>query len=81
MLLNDHTTEKILPRSDPFREDKCNQNKCKVSILNSKPNCKERGFVYQMKCQGCTGRNVSDGLYVGETARSIGERIGERLTK
>ena len=34
-----------------------------------------------VKCQGCIGKRTNDGLYVGETARSVGERIGEHLTK
>ena len=34
-----------------------------------------------MKCQGCIGKITNDWLYVGETARSVGERIGEHLTK
>ena len=71
--------KKMLTKSDPFPEDKCNQNNCKVCKLNSGANCKERGVVHQVKCQGCTGRNVNDGLYIGETARRIGERIGEHL--
>ena len=72
---------KILTKSDPFREDKCNQNKCKVCKLNWNTKCKGRGVVYKMKFQGCTERNVNDGLYIGEIARSKGERIGEHLDK
>ena len=34
-----------------------------------------------MKCQGCTRRIVNEGLYIGETARSIGTRIGEHLNQ
>ena len=65
----------MLTKSDP------NQNKCKVCKLNSSANCKRRSVVYQMKYQGCTGRNLNDGLYIGDTAGSIGERIGEHLNK
>ena len=57
---------KMLTKSDPFHEDKCNQSKYKVCKLNSSANCKGRGVVYQMRCQGCTGRNVNDGLYIGQ---------------
>ena len=71
----------VLTISYPFLEDKCNQNKCRVCKLNSSAKCKGRGLVYQMKRQGCTGRNVNDGLYIGEAARSIGERIGKNLNK
>ena len=59
----------------------CNQDKCKVCKLDSNANCKGRGVVYQMKCQGCIGKRTNEGLYVGETARSVGGRIGEHLTK
>ena len=51
---------------------------CKVY---SSTNCNGRGVVYQIKCQGCTGSSINDGLYFGETARSIGERVNEHLTK
>ena len=58
----------------------CNQDKCKVCKLDSNANCKGRGVVYQMKCQGCIGKRAN-GLYVGKTARSVEERIGEHLAK
>ena len=73
--------KKMLTKSDPFREGKCSQNKCKMCKLDSNTNCKGRGVVYQIKCQGCTESSISDGLYVGETARSIGERVNEHLAK
>ena len=73
--------KKVLRKSDPFREEKCNKNKCRVCKLGSYTNCKERGVVYQIKCQGCTGSSLHDGLYVGETARSIEERVTESLAK
>ena len=73
--------KRILAKSDPFRKTVCDQDKCKVCKLDSKANCKGRGVVYQMKCQGCIGKRTNDGLYVGETVRSVGERIGEHLTK
>ena len=37
--------------------------------------------MYQIKCQGCTESSINDGLYVGEMARSIGERVNEHLAK
>ena len=73
--------KRILAKSDPFRKTVCDQDKCKVCKLDSKANCKGRCVVYQMKCQGCNGKRTNDGLYVGETARSVEERIGEHLTK
>ena len=73
--------KKLLTKSDPFREDKCNHNKYKACKLNSNANCKGREVVYQMKFQGYTGRNVHDRLYIGKTARSIGERTSENVNK
>ena len=73
--------KRTLAKSDPFRKTTCNQDKCKVCKINSKVNCKSRGVVYEMKCQGCNGKGSNDGLYIGETARSVGERINEHLTK
>ena len=49
--------------------------------LDSHTNCKERGVVYQIMSQECTGSSINDGLYVGETARSIGKRVSEHLAK
>ena len=73
--------KKMLTKSDPLHEDKCNHNKCKACKLNSSANCKGREVVYQMKFQRYTGRNVHDRLYIGKTARSIGERISENVNK
>ena len=71
--------KKMLTKSDPFREDTCNHNKCKACKLNLSANCKGREVVYQMKFQEYTGRNVHDRLYIEKTARSIGERISENM--
>ena len=51
---------------------------CKLS-LNA--NCKSSSTVYQVKCQGCTGKRRNSRIYVGEMARDVGERIGEDLQK
>ena len=72
--------KKLLRKSDPFREGKCNQNKCNICQLDSSTNCKGRGVVYQINCQGCTGSSINGGLHVRETARSAGERVSEHLT-
>ena len=42
--------KKLQTKSDPFREGKCNQNKCKMCKLDSSTNCKGRGVLYQNKC-------------------------------
>ena len=73
--------KKMLTKSDPFPEGKCSQNKCKMCKLDSNTNCKGRGVAYQIKFQGRTESSIRDGLYVGEMARSIGERVNEHLAK
>ena len=73
--------KKMLAKSDPFCEGKCNQNKCKMGKSDSNTNSKRRGVVYQIKYQGCTESSLNDGFYGGEAARSIGERVNEHLAK
>ncbi len=73
--------KRTLAKSNPFRKTTCKQHKCKVCKLDTDVNCKGRGVVYQMKCQGCTGQRNNIGLYIGETARSVGERVSEHLAK
>ena len=56
---------------------------CKVKILSLcikiKINCKTRDVMYRMKCLGCTENDEREGTCIGETARSIRERLGEHL--
>ena len=66
--------KKMITKSDPFNEGKCNQNKWKICKLDSSTKCKGRGVVYQIKCQWCTGSSTNNGPYVGETA-STGEEL------
>ena len=35
--------------------------------------------MYRMKCLGCTENDEREGTYIGETARTIGERANEHL--
>ena len=37
--------------------------------------------MYRMKCLGCAENDQREGMYIGETARSIGERASEHLVK
>ena len=37
--------------------------------------------MYNLKCQGCIEKGIKDGLYVGETARSVDQRVNEHLIK
>ena len=71
----------VLSRSDPFQKDPCGKDTCKVCNVNPKINCRRRDVVYRMKCLGCAENDERDGTYIGETARSIGERASEHLVK
>ena len=37
--------------------------------------------MYRMKCIGCAENGQREGMYIGETARSIGERASEHLVR
>ena len=69
--------KRCLCRSDPFRFLSCDNEKCHLCKIGSNVNCKSRELVYEMKCQGCQNEK---GMYIGETARSIGERVNEHIT-
>ena len=71
----------ILSKSDPFQNDSCGKDNCKVCKANPKINCKKRNVVYRMKCLGYAKNDQREGMYIGETARSIGERASEHLVK
>lgn len=71
----------ILSKSDPFQNNSCGKDTCKVCRVNPIVNCKTRDVVYRVKCLGCAESNGREGTYIGETARSIGERASEHLTK
>ena len=72
---------KVLSKSDPFQETSCGRENCKVCEINPKINCRARDVVYRVTCNGCVGRDSRDGTYIGETARSIGERASEHFSK
>ena len=71
----------VLSKSDPFQNGSCGRDTCKVCKANPKINCKTRDVVYGIKCLGCTENDQIEGTYIGETARSIGERASEHLVK
>ena len=71
--------KKILSRSDPFKNNKCEKDNCKVCILGGNVNCKMRELVYSISCDGTKsdGNKCTDINYKGETSRSIEERFNE----
>ena len=40
--------KKMITKSEPFSEGKCNQNECKMCKLESSTNCKGKGILYQI---------------------------------
>ena len=40
-----------------------------------------RDVVYMMKYLGCTENDEREGTYIGEMARSIGEKANEQLVR
>ena len=66
--------KRYLARSDPFKPLDCESEECRVCKANPTLNCKTRDAVYEIKCT--CGEN-----YIGETARSLGERCNEHVKK
>ena len=54
----------ILSKSDPFQNDSCGKDTCKVCKENPKINCKTRDVVYRMKCLGCAENDQREGMYI-----------------
>ena len=65
----------LLARSDPFHTKTCQTTSCKVCSSFPKISCKTRDSVYKVTCKGCGE------FYIGETARSIGERYEEHCSQ
>ena len=73
------STKQQLVKSDPFPRNKCASAKCSICDTNEKVNCKKRDVVYRITCGGDHGR--PQGIYIGETSRSISERMEEHVTR
>ena len=65
----------VMVKSNPFARVPCRPTSCGVCTTTDKVNCKKRDVVYEVSCNGCNAN------YIGETARSIGERFSEHLNK
>ena len=52
-----------------------------VSIIQEKGSskCRKKSAVYETKCQICVSNGSNEGVYVGETSRSLYERSLEHL--
>ena len=81
---------RILPYTNPWKGPDCQRANCYTCSQGDEKlvDCKQRNFLYESICQVCNpeeeksarkdGKVVSmEGVYVGESARSIYERAGE----
>ena len=72
--------KQALVRSNPLTDNSCKQNDCKTYQLNPKANCKSRDIVYRITCAGSHEENCGE-AYIGESSRSLGERINEHINR
>ena len=67
-----------LVKSNPFPTQPCKTGFCYLCESGSKVKCSKREVVYKIQCKTCKGKK---GVYIGETSRSIKERLNEHYTK
>ena len=77
---NGDKLEDILTKSDPFGEDKCNQETCLLCQTTDKEKgqCKIRNIVYKIECTRCK-KEGKQSTYWGETARNAQLRGKEHV--
>ena len=64
----------ILQTSDPFKQNKCQNEDCFACKNSTKPtNCRKEGVIYNITCKLCQA------TYVGETSRNAYSRGKEHL--
>ena len=64
---------KELQKSNPFKDEVCGNEKCKICESNSGVNCRARGCVYEMICKECERK------YRGQTGVSAQERMNKHF--
>ena len=69
----ENNLRKELQRSNPFKRDKCEREKCMVCKLETGVNCRARGCVYEILCTECERR------YRGQSGNSIKERTNQHF--
>ena len=70
------TVKSMLQKSDPFKKLECSETDCVICREGMDIDCRRRGIVYEIECkeEGCNKK------YIGQTGRSIYERIKEHNT-
>ena len=73
-----NSMKEMVVRSNPFKRPRCT---CQICNLSEKGevNCKSRELVYELTCDGLKDGEVCGQKYIGETSRSLAERIGEHI--
>ena len=73
-----NSVKEMVVRSNPFKRAKCRCNVCQLGE-NGNVNCKSRELVYELTCNGMDDGKLCDQKYIGETSRSLAERISEHI--
>ena len=73
------TVKNALTKSNPFKQNGCNDPSCEVCAIDTDIHCKSRDVLYKISCAGQDDDNkpCSGISYIGETSRSIRERFAE----
>merc|ERR1711888_575881 len=72
------TVRDLLSRPSIFGGEGCGRPNCGACSSAAKPvNCRKRGILYQTSCEECKVDGREQAVYVGESARSGFERMGE----
>ena len=72
--------KEILIRSNIFAGNGCGRPDCGACRCSTKPqDCRRRGITYETTCKECYKGGIPGAVYVGESARSANERMGEHL--
>ena len=70
----------ILTKTNLFSDMGCGRSKCEACKSNTKPiNCRRRSILYETACKDCIENDIEGAVYVGESARSGAERMGEHV--
>lgn len=70
----------LLTKSNIFSDQGCGRENCGACNCAEKPlNCRRRSIMYETSCLECMKNGVPGAVYVGESARSAGERMTEHL--
>ena len=69
---------RILTRSDPWANEKCERPQCVVCSMEDEktPNCEQSNLTYRTSCRLCDKLGTPS-AYIGETSRSLRERMWE----